>query len=711
MNKYDSVLFLKSPKLLSNIIAYSGRKEYPLDLPNIIQRDSTYSGRTEKVNKNSYKDTDFIDSKKTKNKSKKKIRNKINLDKDISHIQSDIDFTEIQGETLIRTSKNVKIKKDQKDQILISSNDLANQQIYSKDIYLNELLTVNDLALKLSISTTDIIKWLFLQGISVTMNQLLDRSVSTLVARHYAFNVLEQPISTVNRIVPLSNTEKGRLRAPVITLLGHVDHGKTSLLKAIRQDNHSIKEAGNITQSIGSYELLIKNNESVQKLIFLDTPGHEAFIGMRSRGADITDIIILVVAADDGLKPQTIESIRHIHSRNLPFVVAINKIDKPEANISRVKKQLLEYKIDDTKNITQIIEVSALNGDNIDILLDTLINRLNVYQLRSDPEKAAEGTILEAYLDKRRGPIAQLLIQNGSLGKGDFVVAGNIYGKVKAIYNSFKENVGILESTALADILCFTEVPKVGSSFLVVSNEKEAKACASKYIDINKTGLILNTRISLDDIEQKGSKTIIKRVNLIIKTSARGAIDAIINILSKVPQEKVQINLLMIACGEVSFKDINLANTSNSILLTFGLDTSAHILQYAQTKKVFMKKFSVIYDLIDYVKQHMLILIDVEYKKNVLGYGRVKSLFIINKGMVAGCFVESGKLKKKTHFQLSRGVNTIYVGLIDSLKRIKDDVDEVPENNECGLLCKEYSLWEVDDNLECYELEALEKTL
>lgn len=713
MNKFQPVLYLKNPKLLSSIINYSSNDKSNLDLNNFTGHRLSYFNKNEKTNKFNDKGLDFAEDKKNKSKHKKKVRSKIHIDKNISHIKNELEFNEISPDTLIRNTKNLKTKKNHKYKVLRDANKLIINDTPSNDIYLHDSLTVEELAVKLRVSSTDIIKWLFLQGISTTINQLLDLSISTLVAEHYSFNVLKDKIRVLDDIEKKKKEEVGRLRAPVITLLGHVDHGKTTLLNIIRKDNTLIKEAGNITQSIGAYEVFIDDPRSVNKLIFLDTPGHEAFISMRQIGAGITDIVVLVVAADDGLKPQTIEAINHIKSRKLPFIVVINKIDKFEANISRVKKQLLEFNIStiDSQGNKIIIEVNSLNGYNVDVLLSALITLSEINKLKSDPCCKAEGKILEAYLSKQRGTVAKLLIRNGTLHIGDIIVAGNFYGKVKAIHNSFNQKVQSIESTALADVLCFTEVPIAGLSFTVVDDEKKAKTLISNYTSIDRKIPVLNNRISLDDLQQKGAKTIIKQINLIIKTSARGSIDAIVHALSKVPQEKVQINVLMAACGEVSLKDIELAMTSNSVILIFGLNISSSLLRYAEEKGISIAKFYIIYDLIDYVKQQMLNFINVSYEKRILGYAQVKNLFFVNKKVVAGCLVDSGTLKRNSYFELKRGMKNIYVGSIDSLKRMKEYVDEVSSGNECGVLCKEYNLWQIEDKIECYDLEALEKTL
>lgn len=713
MNRYESIFYLKGPKLLNDIITYSDNDQYKIDVNNIINNDSLFVNKTEKLKKNSYKDFDYIEEKKAKNKQKKKVRTKIHVDKNISDIQDGLEFNDLKRGTFIRNIKNVKQKKSHKETLRSTFNINQQDSLASKSIYLNDLLTVQELSVKLGVSTTDIIKWLFLQGISVTLNQSLDLSVSTLVAEHYSFNILKKQVSKKKKINKKLKESSGRLRSPVITLLGHVDHGKTSLLKAIKKDSIFITEAGNITQSIGSYELFVESLGSRHKLIFLDTPGHEAFVSMRERGADITDIVVLVIAADDGLKPQTIEAIRHIQNRNLPFIVAINKVDKLQADVSNVKKQLQEYDIFEKNkqggNI--IIEVSSLSGYNIDVLLDTLINLSKYYEWKSDPNRIAEGVILEASLNKQKGPIAQLLVQDGTLYLGDIIVAGNLYGKVKALRNSIRQDIQKSESVSLVDVLCFTKVPMAGLPFIVCQTEKEAKNLINQRIDHDNTLSVFNNRISLDEVQKKGLKKIVKRVNLIIKTNTKGSIDAIMHMLSSISQDKVQINLLTVACGEVSMKDVELAITSNSLILAFGLKIPLSISQYVENKPIFISEFYVIYDLIDYVKKYMLKFVDVEYSKNILGQAIIRNLFNINKGVVAGCFVQSGKLKKHAKFELKRSREIIYSGKIDSLKRVKQDVEEVYTGNECGVLCKDYIKWEVDNIIECYDLQPLEKTL
>lgn len=707
MNTYDSILQLNCPKLISSTPSYSNaaNRKDAIDFSNSSEHVSFADKNSEKSPH--YKSIDSLEGKKNRLRQKRKSRVRSFAEKNISTARNDV-VKSTESKNFACGTKN---KNDIKHDSLHKSGHLKDHGA-ACDIYLSNLLTVDELAGKLSVPSADIIKWLFLQGISITINQLLDVSISTLVAEHYSFNVLKKNVVSEALTNSISESQHGRSRAPVITLLGHVDHGKTTLLRSIRQDDCLIQEAGNITQSLRSYEVVVGDGKSGTRLIFLDTPGHEAFASMRKRGASITDLVILVVSADDGLKPQTIEAINYVQASNLPFLVAINKIDKPQADISQVKDQLSAFSIENSviDGFDTVVPVSALTGKNVDLLLSSITALSKAQNLKSDPSIEAEGVILEAYLNKQKGPVAQLLILNGTLHVGDIVLAGNLYGKVKAITNSLSQKIESIESAALADILCFTEVPSAGLLFKVVTDEKTAKALAANSVSSHSSAA-LNTRISLDDVSQKHPRQIIKQVNLIIKTVNQGSIDAIMNALASLPQEKVQINLLLAAPGEVSLKDIELASVSDSTISVFGLSISSGILQAAKRRSVSVHAFSVIYDLIDHIKTHMLQFVDLDYEKHILGHASVKNLFAVNKGTVAGCLIENGKLQKKAHFQLKRSGQIVYTGLIDSLKQLKDDVDEIFEGNECGVMCEKYSTWEIDDLLECYSLRPLKKVL
>lgn len=718
INKYESILYLKNPQLLYDLNEDSSNN-LAIEIPNIVK--TSHSIKSEKKNLPNFKSLDTIENKKYKLKQKKKARGNIHTSEDFSDTTEDLELSEIKALPFLRPSKNLKNKKISKSKVIASSNagsDVTNNTTvlslnHNKYIYLDKLLTIQELAKKLDIPSAEIIKWLFLQGISVTINQLLDLSILTLVAEHYSFVVLQEKIQYDSLKNDDIQQDKGQLRSPVITLLGHVDHGKTTLLNVIRKNKQFNKEAGNITQAIGSYEIILDNKKEMKKLIFLDTPGHEAFISMRRRGAEVTDLVILVVSADDGLKPQTIESINHIRDRNLPFVVAISKIDKTDANIDKVKKQLSALNINDKDSggTVPIIGVSAITGKNIDLLLSHVLVLSDAQNLRSDPSQQAKGIVLEAYLDKQRGPIAKILIQNGTLVVGDIIVAGSIYGKVKAIENSFKCRVVSVKSTTLAEVLGFPTVPDIGLPFTVVHDRKVAKNQSSSYVASKSMFNSLNARIALEACNINGNNCIPKQVNVIIKTDVQGSIDPIIHAFSKIPQEKVQMNILSVASGEISLKDVQLASTSNSIILAFNINISAAILNSAENAGVIIKSFDIIYDLVDYMKTYMLTFVETEYMEEFLGHAEVRDMFPINKGVVAGCFIQDGKLKRNAYINVIRKDQIVYNGLLSSLKRAKEDVEEVLAGNECGLMCIDYNLWQINDQIKAYIRQPLEKTL
>ena len=708
INKDDYVLYLKNPKVFLDV-------KNSITNHNIVEFDDIIISPVSQSNYIKKKKSDLIllDNKKNKVWQKKKLKTKIHHNKNLVDMEDGL--TNLNHLHSTRMLKNNKIKNNFVDPITTKSLPFVSEleKKNQKTIFFNDSLTVRELSKIINISTSSIIKWLFLQGISVTINQILDISMCNLIADNYGFTVLKQN-KTYNLVV--QNKQKnifGKVRAPVITILGHVDHGKTTLLQAIKEDNQLISEVGNITQSLGAYEIFLESDQYIDKLIFIDTPGHEAFVEMRTTSAQITDIAILVVSADDGLKTQTVEAINHIQSREIPFIVVINKIDKATANINKVMKQLTEYNIHEHNDFTNycIVQVSALTGRNIPLLLSKLIEMSKKQQLKTNTSKLAEGQIIEAYLDKQKGSVAHILIQTGTLNIGNIIVAGNMFGKVKAINNSLGHKISSIKSVALVKILCFSSVPSVGIPFKVVKNEKEARKLISSHNYSGNLSNILNTRVSLDDLYKKQDNSVLKHINLIIKTNTQGSINAITYSLSNIPQEKVQINLISVASGEVSLTDIQLASTSNSIILVFNLNISTNIMNSAKNMGISIHKFEIIYDLIDYVKNYMLSNIEVTYKHQIIGNAIVKNVFQINKGIVAGCLVIDGKLKKDAYFNLKREDKIIYTGNIDSLKRLKEDIREVYADNECGIMCKGYNFWYINDIIEVYEKIPLEKNL
>lgn len=749
IQKQEPVFFLENPQLVYILSQTNNSSKKNLVLNNsfriINEEDSNstinFATKFDKKNKNTPRLENDIENKKKKIKQKKKIRNKIILDNDESFIEDHGIITNSSKNptniSLLRPSKLKKQKRKHKvRQDLLNSlssaiskpnskslkainlnNRNENKELIKKEIILDGPLTIQQLADKLMVPEAAIITWLFLQGISVTINQVVDISIASQVAIHYDFNILDSSTSQqaiVSKDHDTSNSIKnGTKRAPIIAIFGHVDHGKTTLLDSIRKTNLVAAEVGGITQAIAGYEVEWEYLSVVEKLVFLDTPGHQAFTSMRLRGAEVTDLAILVVAADDGLKPQSIEAIDHIIDRQIPYVVAINKIDKQNTDINKIKEQLATYKIVD-KNCggnSHIIEVSALTGKNIDILLSVICELSEQQALKADLNSLAEGKILEAHLDKQAGPIANLVIRNGTLNVGDIVVSGNISGRIKVIIDSFGAKINHAKPSAIVNVLGFPFVPQAGLDFQVAQDDKNAKQLISTNYSINRSyniSKLLNTRITLDSCSSKSN---LKQINLILKADTQGSIEAILNSFSQIPQDKVQINILSANSGSVFDRDIDLAITSKSIILGFNIQVSSSIYKTAEKSDIIISNFEVIYDLLDYVKQYMLSLVDIEYDKVEIGKATVQTVFHINKGTVAGCVVNSGKLKKNAHIMIYRNQDLIHNGLLSSLKRVKDDVNEVIVGNECGVMCKNYNEWVKFDIVEAYELIQTEKFL
>nr|YP_009488764.1 translation initiation factor IF-2 [Grateloupia filicina]AWD77259.1 translation initiation factor IF-2 [Grateloupia filicina] len=730
MDNKEELLVLKHPKIihmLSNINTTGPQQSIDINetIPNVDQQKLPNGNKFDKRNKVSAKQEDIIEARKNKVKFKKKLRNKIAIDKnDLLLVKNS---NEVLNEDSLdiaiikqpRNNKNRKKIKLKQNAFEYNSQDSKNQSVdgrIDKNIIIDSPLSIQELAIKLNMPEAEIITWLFLKGISVTINQVIDIPMATEVAANYDFNVLNSASSADSNYVKpydASMTAKTIKRPPVITILGHVDHGKTTLLDAIRSSDLVKQEVGGITQAIAGYEVNWSYNSATEKLIFLDTPGHEAFSSMRLRGTQVTDIVLLVVAADDGLKPQTIESIRHIKNHELPCIVAINKIDKHDINVFKVKEELAQYNIfgEDWGGDTPIIEISALLGKNIDILLSNICLLSELQELKANPLQLAQGTILEAHLDKAKGPVANIIVQNGTLKVGDIIASHNTYGKVKAIMNSLGVKIDQADPSSIVELWGFSNVPQAGAAFNVLDTEKEAKQVVSKHRRINDNYSIyktLNSRVTLDTYNKTAN---LKQLNLIIKADTQGSIEAIINSFSQISQEKVQINIIAASSGNISDTDIDLAMTSNSLVIAFNSRIPLQLVSTAEKLSIVLCSFSIIYDLLDYIQLYMLNLIDPEYEKQLIGTAIVQTVFDINKGSVAGCLVSTGKLKQDAAISVYRQDQIVYDGFLNSLKRIKDNVAEVSENNECGVMCNDYNLWQKQDIIKAYELKEKIKTL
>lgn len=720
LNNYESTLYLSSPRILFNLNQSGSLANHNKQISFLSASEDNTIGsvnetKSDKKKKLNNKLLDNLENK--KNRQKKKTRTKIYFNEDFSNSPHDLDLSNYHEIALVRSRKSIRQKKYQKFNSKDFSVVLSSQEnVADKVITFDQLTTIQDLSRKMKIPSAEIIKWLFLQGISVTLNQFIDVSVCKLVAEHYNFKLLEDKNCKVysessDKQEKYIESKTGDVREPIITIFGHVDHGKTTLLKALINDSSINSEAGNITQSIGAYEVELDKRYKVGKLIFLDTPGHEAFISMREIGARVTDLAILVVAADDGLKPQTIEAINHIKKHRIPFVVALNKIDKINTNIEKVKEQLAKYDVlsEDWGGLVPIVEVSAITGKNVSTLLEAILLLFDSKPCITFASKSVEGFILESSLDRKKGPKARVILQRGTLAIGDILVADNTYAKVKAIMNSKKNRVPFISSVSVAEVLGFSVVPKIGILFKSVPDEKLARSYVAKYQSVSILEQKLNSRIKLDAVH--GGRKIAKQVNVILKADTQGSIEAIINVFAQIPQGKVQINVLFAGASEISDKDIELAYTSNSIILAFNLNANMCNRYINDNANLVIKQSNIIYDLVDYIKNYMLTFVDIVYTKEVLGKAKVKTVFEINKGSVAGCLVVDGKLKKDTFIVVRRKNEIVYEGKLNSLKRLKEDVEEVLMNYECGVMCHNYHLWHENDEIDAYQLKPEKKTL
>nr|YP_010196779.1 translation initiation factor 2 [Gracilaria cliftonii]UAD84583.1 translation initiation factor 2 [Gracilaria cliftonii] len=725
--KNENTFLLENPKFISSFkfsdVQPNQDFKSSLEIKNSIN-NSEFNLRFDKKTKNVFKQDNKIKLKKKKASSidlyQDHIFKKKNKSKVMVHAQDDLHNV---GTHSIKSSKQKKKEKVKKnlntDNSYIKINEppvinLDNNE--NKSVIIDSPLSIEELSIKLQIPPEEIITGLFLSGIYVTVNKKVDISIATKVAEKYNFTVFNQ-----NREFDLDQRDKLQEinsstsinRAPIITILGHVDHGKTTLLDAIRNTDFVSKEVGGITQSISAYEVNWLYNSLDKKLIFIDTPGHEAFSSMRLRCAQITDLAVLIVAADDGLKPQTIEAINYILSNKLPLIVAVNKVDKKDIDLTKVREQLANHNIlsTDWGGEVLFVEISALKKINIDKLLEAICNSVESINLKADPSQLAQGIILEAYLDKTKGIVVNTVILNGTLKVGDIIVSGNAYGRVKKITNSFGNGLATAEPSAILQVLGFYSIPQAGKYFHIVPNEKDAKRliaenCFSSMTDNTKN--LLNANVDLYNYK---NKTNVKNLNLIIKADTQGSIDAVIHSLIKVPQSKIKLNILTSSLGVVSDTDIDLACSTQALIIAFNTHISTNILNAVKKLNIRLSKFLIIYDLIDYIRNYMLDLIDPEYDKLLIGQAKVQTTFSINKGIVAGCIVESGKLKKDSLINVYRSDDLIYEGIISSLKQIKDDVDEVIIGNECGIMCTDYNLWQSQDFIEVYELYKKPKTL
>lgn len=584
--------------------------------------------------------------------------------------------------------------------------------------------TVKDIAQALQVAPNEAQKKLLQMGELVAINQKLPYALAERLAAAYGYTVklkAEPPKPASAPAAQKHRAPAGALqpRPPVVTVMGHVDHGKTTLLDTIRHTNVVAGEHGGITQHIGAYQVEVEHNGERRKITFLDTPGHRAFTKMRARGASVTDIVVLVVAADDGIMPQTVEAINHTRAAGVPMIVAINKIDKPEANPDRIKQQLTEHNlvVEEYGGDVIAVPISAKTGQGIPDLLEYILLVADVEDLKADPHGHASGTILEASVEPGRGPVAKALVQSGTLRVGDSLVAGLAYGKVRAMTNERGERLQKAPPATPVEIIGFHHPPDAGDMFEVVKNEKEARQIAEKRQEKARAQRMSGPvrRLTLDDLSRQAREGAIKDLNVIVKADVQGSLEAVIGQLNELAENKsddeVRLNIKHSAVGNISEADIDLAVATGSIVVGFNVRADSEAQRAAERDGVDVRLYNIIYDLVEDMDRAMKGLLTPVFEEVVLGKAVVRQNFRTPRGvMIAGCYVTEGKLQRGAEVRLRRGKDLLFTGRIESLRHLKDDVREIAQGFECGVVIQDWSEpYQVDDVLECYEMRQVNR--
>ncbi|WP_200898513.1 translation initiation factor IF-2 [Gottschalkia purinilytica] len=632
---------------------------------------------------------------------KDEVNNKENIENDSKELE----------EKLIKDNKNTTNKSTQ-----VEENTIEKEESNTNKIEVEETIQVKELAEKMNISPNEVITKLISLGIMAGLNQDIDFDTASIIAAEFDYELV-MPLSSSEEIEEKliaeldyeDSPEDLVLRPPVVTVMGHVDHGKTSLLDAIRETSVTKKEAGGITQHIGASTVNVKNKE----IVFLDTPGHEAFTSMRARGAQITDIAILVVAGDDGVMPQTVEALNHAKAADVPIIVAVNKMDKPEVNPDRVKQELTEHGLmpEEWGGDTIFVHVSALKKQGIDELLEMIALVSEMQELKANPNRNAVGTIIEAKLDKSRGPVATVLVQKGTLSIGDAVVSGSSYGRIRAMLDDKGKRVKKVGPSTPVEILGLSEVPNAGERLYMVDDDKKARDIAEKVRIKNRDEHLKATqKVSLDDLFERIQQGEVKDLNLIIKADVKGTTEAIKQSLVKLSTEEVKVNPIHIGVGAITESDIMLASASNAIVIGFNVRPTTSAIEVAKREQVDVRNYRVIYNAIEDIKAAIEGMLDPEYQEVVLGRAEVRATFKVpNAGTIAGVYVIQGKVTRNSSIRLLRDNVVIHEGSISSLKRFKDDVKEIQTNYEGGLGIDGYNDLKEGDVIEAYILEEVKK--
>ena len=610
--------------------------------------------------------------------------------------------------------KGAKYRRDKRDQHRQQTEkELEQQALESKTLKVTEFVTANEVATMMGVSVTEIISACMSLGMMVTMNQRLDAETLSIVAEEFGYTVdfvtadIDEAIEEIQ-----DNEEDLKGRAPIVTVMGHVDHGKTSLLDYIREENVIAGESGGITQHIGAYGVTLENGQSIA---FLDTPGHEAFTAMRARGAQVTDIAIIVIAADDNIKPQTKEAISHAQAAGVPIVFAINKVDLPTANPDKIKEGLanMNLLVEDWGGKIQSHDISAKNGDGVQELLEKVLLEAELLELKANPDKPAVGTVVEAFLDKGRGYVSTVLVQAGTLRIGDYVLAGKNSGKVKAMHDERGQDVSQAGPSTPISILGLDGAPQAGDKFNVFKDEREAKQIAAKRTQLQREQSVRTQRhITLDEIGRRIALGDFKELNIILKGDVDGSVEALTDSFQKLSTEEIQVNIIHKAVGAITESDVLLASASDAVIIGFNVRPMGNARQIAEKEEIDIRTYSIIYDAINDLKDAMEGMLSPEFKEEVTGAAEIRETFKISKiGTIAGCMVTNGKIFRNSKIRIIREGVVIYTGELASLKRFKDDAKEVSKGYDCGMQVKNYNDIQIGDVLEAFQEVAIKKKL
>jgi len=672
-----------------------------------ISKDSTNKSLSEKKSNNIA----------TKNKSsniKSGQEKPLNEEPSDEEVQKQIRETleKLQGKS--NKSKGAKYRRDKRDQHRQKSEDeLAEIEASSKILKVTEFITVGEIATLMEISTTEIISACMSLGIMVTMNQRLDAETLSIVADEFGYQVEFVKTELEESIEEQEDEDKDlETRAPIVTVMGHVDHGKTSLLDYIREENVIAGESGGITQHIGAYSVTIKNKE---KITFLDTPGHEAFTAMRARGAQVTDIAIIVIAADDDIMPQTKEAISHAQAAGVPLIFAINKIDKPNASPDKIKEALagMNLMVEEWGGKIQSQDISAINGTGVNELLEKVLLEAELLELKANPNRKSRGTVVEAFLDKGRGYVSTILVQTGTLKIGDYILAGKHSGKVKAMFDERGNPLAQVPPSTPVSILGLDGAPQAGDNFNVLQDEKEAKQIAAKRTQLLREQNVRTQRhITLDEIGRRIALGDFKELNLILKGDVDGSVEALTDSLQKLSTEEIQVNIIHKGVGAITESDVLLASASDAIVIGFNVRPMGNARLIAEKEEIDIRSYSIIYDTINDVKDAMEGMLSPEMKEEITGTAEIRETYKISKvGTIAGCMVTSGKIFRNSGIRIIREGVVIFSGNLVSLKRFKDDVKEVAKGYDCGLQINNYNDINEGDIVESFQEIAIKKKL